>query len=96
MKFINKLFVNTGLFSILALLLIVPIIAITMAGFNPTASETSEVLSAQDRAVETIQENSAANETLPSELQEIIRQVEMEMAKEAAESAGIGDLEVGD
>ncbi|GIW69373.1 MAG: hypothetical protein KatS3mg101_0120 [Patescibacteria group bacterium] len=91
----NKLFVNTGLFSILALLLIVPIVAITMAGFNPTASGTSEVLSAQDRAVETFRENSAANETLPIELQEIIKQVEIEMAKEAAESAGVGDLEIG-
>ncbi len=91
MRFINKLFVNTGLFSILALLIIVPIVAVTMTGFNPSASETSEVLSAQDRSVE----EAPVYEELPSDLEEIIRRVEMEMAKEAAESAGIGNLEIG-
>lgn len=92
MRFINKLFVNTGLFSILALLIIVPIVAVTMTGFNPSGGEASEVLSAQDRSVE----EAPVYEELPSDLEEIIRRVEMEMAKEAAESVGIGNLEIGD
>lgn len=92
MRFINKLFVNTGLFSILALLIIVPIVAVTMTGFNPSGGEASEVLSAQDRTIE----EAPVYEELPSDLEEIIRRVEMEMAKEAAESAGIGNLEIRD
>lgn len=82
MKFINKLFINTGLFSILLLLLLVPVLAVTMAGFNTTGLESSEVLSAQDENINTQEKR---YDGVPMELEEIIRKVELEMAKEAAE-----------
>jgi hypothetical protein len=81
MKFLNKLFINTGLFSVLTLLLLVPVLAVTMAGFNTRSVESSEVLSAQDENINTREER---YDGVPVELEEIIRKVELEMAKEAA------------
>lgn len=104
MKFINKLFINTGLFSVLSLLLLVPVLAVTMAGFNTANLESSEVLSAQDENVN-VQEK--RYDGVPMELEEIIRKVELEMAKEAAgqqettgnyvpaESSATDTLEIG-
>lgn len=83
MKFINKLFMNAGLFSVLSLLLLIPVLAVSMAGFNAGTVESSEVLSAQD---ENINKGEELYNDVPVELEEIIRKVELEMARQSAES----------
>ena len=70
MKFINKFFMNAGLFSVLSLLLLIPVLAVSMAGFNTSAVDSSEVLSAQDENINTGEE---LYNDLPFELEEIIR-----------------------
>ena len=82
MKFINKFFINAGLFSVLSLLLLIPVLAVTMASFNTRMVENAEVLSAQDESISTEQE---LYNDVPVELEEIIRKVETEMAKETLE-----------
>ncbi|HBY10253.1 hypothetical protein A2473_01510 [candidate division WWE3 bacterium RIFOXYC2_FULL_42_13] len=83
MKFINKFFINAGLFSVLSLLLLIPVLAVTMASFNTRMVENAEVLSAQDESISTEQE---LYNDVPVELEEIIRKVETEMAKQATEN----------
>jgi hypothetical protein len=92
MKFINKLFVNAGLFSVLTMLLLVPVLAITAMSFTSKSVENTEVLSAQDKKI--IEKKELYND-VPVELEEIIRRVEMEMAKESTRSTTGNTLQIG-
>ncbi|KKS31316.1 hypothetical protein A2380_02955 [candidate division WWE3 bacterium RIFOXYB1_FULL_43_24] len=92
MKFINKLFINAGLFSVLSLLLLIPVFAVTMSSFNTKIEENAEVLSAQD---ESINKEKELYNDIPAELEDIIRKVEIEMANQAAESSATNELEIG-
>ncbi|EKD31995.1 MAG: hypothetical protein ACD_77C00200G0002, partial [uncultured bacterium] len=87
-----KLFINAGLFSVLSLLLLIPVLAVTMASFNNNMVENAEVLSAQD---EINNSQKGLYNDIPVELEEIIRKVELEMAKQAAESTATGGLKIG-
>lgn len=82
MKLLSKIFVNTGLFSVLSLILVLPILATVAVNFSNKPSENTEVLSAQDSNVE----KSEPVDDTPEELKEIIKRVELEMYKEAVEA----------
>ncbi len=78
MKALNKLLVNMGLFSVLSMLLLVPIMAVAFAGFTNKALEQTEVLSAQDKA-DDAEEHVELYNDVPVELEELIRKIEEEM-----------------
>lgn len=92
MKFISKIFVNTGLFSVLAMLLLVPMLAVTFMNFSAKSVEKTEVLSAQD-SKETPEKE--LNNDVPKDLEVLIKQMEQEMAEQAAKSAANNSLEIG-
>lgn len=78
MKALNKLLLNMGLFSVLSMLLIIPIMAVAFAGFTNRALEKTEVLSAQDKAAD-VEERIELYNDVPVELEELIRKIEQEM-----------------
>ncbi|MBF0253458.1 MAG: hypothetical protein HQL29_06560 [Candidatus Omnitrophica bacterium] len=83
MKTLNKFLVNMGLFSVLSMLLVIPMVAITFAGFTNKTVESSEVLSAQDKAPKAaVEEETELFNDVPQELEELIRQVEKEMYRQ--------------